>query len=77
MEKRDPRLEKYQAFWSSGATGDWVLLRGRAGRPAVPFNVKTQLAMVIEDEELATAVVKRMLEAGVRVVDHLPGPRKP
>lgn len=76
MPVDDEKLGRYQALWSEGASGEWVLLKDSTGA-CLPYNLNTRLAKVIEDDDLSFAVVEKMLKAGVRVLDDPPEPWKP
>jgi hypothetical protein len=70
-------IERYSPLWTSDAK-NYVLVHFRLD-PTGPehrliFNKETRMAKVIEDSELASEVMRRMIEAGVEIVDKLPPP---
>jgi hypothetical protein len=70
-------LAAYRAMWTTERE-EWVLVREDAeGTPSgflLPFNLTTRAARILDDQAVAEAVVARMVDAGVPVVDALPDP---
>ena len=55
-------------FWKS-ETG-WVLLRGKADPDSLaPYNVETQMLMVVDDDGAPQTTVPAMLRDGIPVLD--------
>jgi hypothetical protein len=65
-------LEEFEHLWTTEAS-KYVLWKAGTGYLPVKVDGKEPLALVIEDDDLAKAVEARMIEAGVPVVDDLPG----
>jgi hypothetical protein len=79
MDEREKAetLVRYAEMWEGGAAGEWAVLMGQKPSVGVPYNIRTGLMRVIENDEIAFLVVEKMLEAGVRVIrdgEPLPGP---
>jgi hypothetical protein len=68
-------IGEYRAMWTTDRT-QWVLVREDADDSSsgflLPFHRTTRSARIIDDQAVAEAVVARMLDAGVPVVDDLP-----
>jgi hypothetical protein len=72
-------LDEYAHLWGSEAK-DYVLVSPSAvsiePRSCMIFHLKGSnrrgTALVIEDDEIARAVIQRMVEAGVEIVDTVP-----
>jgi hypothetical protein len=65
-------VERYAFMWTDEVQ-DWVLLALEEDLDsALPYNLKSKLISVIEDNDMASAVVQRMRDAGVSVVTELP-----
>lgn len=69
-------IDRYRYLWD-GSHPDWVLVR----EPSAPgegldafdiFNEKTRMMFVVDDENLARALVGRMRDEGVKVLDSVP-----
>ena len=73
MSEHDDRMKEHEYLWESGS--EYVLLGRREKNSSDPceglsiFHPKHQTVRLIEDELLAKALVKRMLQEGVTVVD--------
>ena len=55
-----------EEFWKT-ETG-WFLLRG-TGESLVPYNVETQMLMVVDDDGAPQTTIPAMLRDGVQVID--------
>jgi hypothetical protein len=72
-------LDEYAHLWGSGAK-DYILVRldpvSTDPRSYMIFHRKGKnrrgTALVIEKNEIAQAVIRRMIEAGVEIVDTIP-----
>ena len=64
-------VTNYEHLWGH-SNGPWALLQLNPGRQEAPnyvvVNLSDRSALLIEDNEVAQEVKKRMLAAGVRVV---------
>jgi hypothetical protein len=72
MAKPNSTLEEFSYLWAGGVSSDWVLLKVNQSGSYIPYNVKTRLMRVIENDNLAFRVVERMLNEGVRVLEKPP-----
>ena len=71
-------LEKFEHLWA-GVDNAWVLVRREddPGRYLI-FNTRTQAALILEDDGLHQAICRRMLDAGVTVLEKIsPGDWRP
>ena len=69
------QLDEYSYLWD-GTDTDWVLVPrdpelGSAASASI-YNQRTRMMLLIEDDALAKALVDRMREAKVRVIDAIP-----
>jgi hypothetical protein len=65
-------IERYREYWT--VPGRWGLLRSGSTGHFLPANVDDRTVSVICEDDLADEVVRRMLEAGVPVIDEFPDP---
>jgi len=69
MRKR--ALEECEYLWTD-QRDEWALLKDDKDPSNLSkyliFNIKTQSALVIEDDDLAMAVINKMVENNVRVI---------
>jgi hypothetical protein len=64
-------LSEYEHLWTTGKD-KYVLVEGKdGGLLPVKLGGKDPMALVIEDDDLASEVYRRMREAGVKVVTSL------
>jgi hypothetical protein len=70
-------LSAYRAMWTT-ERDEWVLVQEDPEQTPssflLPFHVPTRAARILDDQSVAEAVVQRMLDAGIPVVDNLPDP---
>jgi hypothetical protein len=65
-------IDEYAYLWD-GTAPDWVLVRTENSEaPVMPFNTRTRLALVIEDDGIREAVTRTMIEKNVPILDSLP-----
>ncbi len=68
-------IADYEPFWTKEAK-DYVLVRvektSHELKHCVIFNIRDRMATIIENEGIGIEVMKRMVEAGVPVVNELP-----
>jgi hypothetical protein len=66
-------LEEFEDMWTA-PPGHYALVRVESeGLGLVPIDLHHKAAVLIdEDNELAEAVIRQMIEAGVPVLDYLP-----
>jgi hypothetical protein len=70
-----PRIDDYSYLWD-GSQPEWVLAPAPGGPDQVQFvilNWKTNYVLLIEHDDTCRGVVKRMQDAGVRVLDNRRG----
>jgi hypothetical protein len=75
MTKMHSDFDEFKDLWGRGRA-DYVLVKSDPTQDRIHliFNMSKLMAIVIEDDELASGVVLRMLAAGVPVVDKIPEP---
>lgn len=61
-------INEYRYLWES-ERADWVLVNTEFGYGIV--NKVTQMALMISDEELESAIITKMLEAGNLVYENI------
>ena len=61
-------LDEFKHMWES-EKDDWVLVNTKYGYAVV--NKRTQMALLVSDDELDKAVIRRMLEEGNRIYDNI------
>lgn len=61
-------LDEFKHMWES-EKDDWVLVNTKYGYAVV--NKRTQMALLVSDDELEKAVIRRMLEEGNRIYDNI------
>lgn len=61
-------IEEYKYLWESDKA-DWVLVNTEYGYGIV--NKKTQMALLVTDDELEEAIIAKMLESGNRVYENI------
>lgn len=61
-------VDDYKYLWNSEKT-DWVLVNTEYGYGIV--NKKTQMALLISDDELESAVIAKMLDSGNQVYENI------
>ena len=61
-------IEEYKYLWESDKA-DWVLVNTEYGYGIV--NKKTQMALLVSDDELEEAIIAKMLESGNRVYENI------
>jgi hypothetical protein len=68
-------VDRYSRLWTSDAK-KYVLVHFRLDATGpehrLIFNKETRMAELIEDSELASEVMRRMVETGVEIVNELP-----
>ncbi len=68
-------IEQFHDLWGQDRD-NYVLVRSGEGTKdladCVIFNTKSAAAEVIEDDDLAIEVIRRMVAAGVPVLDRMP-----
>ena len=69
------RYQEFAAMWGKDA-GRYVLIRTDPSSEGVSscdiFDKTDRTGMIIEDDDLAAEVMRRMVAAGVPIVDHVP-----
>ena len=69
------RLEKLAAMWGDDAAR-YILIRTEPGTEGVTscviFDVVDRMGAIIEDDELCAEVKRRMVAAGVPILDRVP-----
>ncbi len=69
------QLDEFAPLWGSEAK-NYVLVSLELGSTnpcsCLIFHRESKTAMVIEEDEIAQAVIQRMVEAGVEIVDTIP-----
>ncbi len=61
-------IEEYKYLWESDKA-DWVLANTEYGYGIA--NKKTQMALLVSDDELEDAIIAKMLESGNRVYENI------
>lgn len=61
-------IEEYKYLWESDKA-DWVLVNTEYGYGIV--NKKTQMALLVSDDELEAAIIAKMRESGNRVYENI------
>jgi hypothetical protein len=65
------QFDEFSPFWGRDAKR-YLIVRLRPDSEGVIFDKEDRAAWIIEDDDLATEVKRRMIEAGVEVVSKLP-----
>ena len=60
--------DEFRHVWES-EKDDWVLVSTNYGYAVV--NKRTQMALLVSDDELEKAIIQRMLEEGNRIYDNI------
>jgi hypothetical protein len=62
-------VEAFDYLWTTERE-DWVVLRSESSDPGLPYNrTLRQILLIDENDELAVAVVRRMIDEGLPVTD--------
>ncbi len=65
-------IEKYDYLWKDGKDSRWMLvpIKNTERHTIYGYNDRGELvSLLIEDEEIHTAIVRKMIAVGVKVVD--------
>ncbi|HBS57132.1 MAG TPA: hypothetical protein DEA38_15565 [Stenotrophomonas sp.] len=68
-------IDEYGYLWDGSSEG-WVLLQvssgqGESSSGSVIYNVNQQRALLISDDEVYLTVKRRMMDAGVALIDKI------